>query len=142
MFNRVLVPIDGSLEGYDIADRAIELASLHEATLYVVFIEVLAPGFAPGGIAQAPTEVTPPDGTDESAALEHVAELAADAGVNCKTTSKRGERHLAILNAAADARADLIIIQAPQRRLWQRLPVTTADRVVRQAETSVLMVQF
>lgn len=137
MFRRVLVPIDGSLGGYDLAERAIELAATFEADLYLVLIERLSTSFTLGGLVWAPTDATP--GVDDTeAAIEYVADRAGEAGVDCRQLTKRGERHLAILHAAKDCRADLIVLQSPERRLWRRLPITTADRVYRQASAAVI----
>lgn len=138
MFDRLLVPVDGSIKGYELAERAIELAVTFDAELHAVFVKALAPGFTPEGIAQAPSEVAPSDIDDADDILRHVGEQAATAGVAYSSSIKRGERHLAILNAARDARVDLIVLRLPDRRYWRRLPLTTTDRVVRKASTSVL----
>lgn len=138
MFTRILVPIDGSVEGYELVDRAIDLAVSFDAALYVAFIKDVSPGFTPGGIAHAPTATIPADVDDEDDALDFVARSADKRGVSCRTSVRRGEQHMAILNAAGDAKADLIVLRSPRRTLWRRLPVTATDRVVRKASASVL----
>lgn len=142
MFRRILVPIDGSAPGFELSERAINLASMFNARLYVVFVEALAPGFTPGGLAQAPSERAVPEWDDEAKALAYVGEKADENGVDYKTARKRGERHLAILHAARDANADLIVLRSPDRHLWRRLPITTANRVLRHASASVLTIEL
>lgn len=142
MFRRILVPIDGSDSGYELAKRGIELAADHDATLHVVYIQQLAPGFTRLGMTVAPYEVSPDHADDEAAALEHVSQQADRHGVTCETTTKRGQRHIAIRNAAADTAADLILLRVPDRRFWRRLPITTVDKVVRQTDRSVLLLDL
>lgn len=142
MFDRILVPTDGSDAVRPAVETAIELAEVHDATLHVLYI------------VDQPTSVS---GTGEGvpgldnllAALEKegkeatsdIASQAEERGVDATTAVRRGNPHDDILSYATDNDVDVIVMGTHGRTGVKRaLLGSVTEDVVRHSEVPVLTV--
>ena len=132
MYERILIPTDGRESTERAIAEAIALASEHGAelrALYVVNSAAIAPG-----VDFDDLEVI------GRRAIEHVEELAADAGVDrVEGAVTRGLRHRAILQYADESDVDLIVI-GRHRELDHLLRGSVSKRVASEAPVPVLVV--
>jgi nucleotide-binding universal stress UspA family protein len=142
VYTRILVPLDGSETAWHALETALQLAASTGAALhalYVIDVPVMAfyaPGFAPSIISDyyhlEGRRV--PDRAEARMKERGVTGTARIEDVDpCQDVAER------ILLAAADAKADLIVIGTHGRRgLSHLLLGSVAERVVRTAECPVL----
>ena len=137
MFERILIPVDGSEPAEDAAELGIELAVEHDATvhgLYVVEPVTITEG-GTGQIIQAMQE------TGE----EIVSELAAQAeaeGLDAATGVKTGVAHQEILDYAEANDIDLIVVGTHGRTgLGRYLLGSVTEKLVRLSDAPVLTVR-
>lgn len=138
MYDRILLPTDGS-EGSDRAlGQAIELATETGAELHVLFV-VENVSYAP---EMADERVTLQlRGIGENA-IESVRERAEAAGVDVETAIEEGTPHRAILEYADESDVDLIVMGTHGRSgLDKYLLGSVTERVVRTADVPVLTVR-
>jgi len=138
MYDRILVPTDGSAGVERAVDHAIGLAEAHGATIHTVYVVNTA---SYGGI---PME-TSWDGirdvlTEEGqAALDRVVSLGEDAGVDVETAVLDGSPSRQIVDYAEQVDCDLIVMGTHGRGGLNRLLLgSVAERVVRCSEIPVL----
>jgi nucleotide-binding universal stress UspA family protein len=139
MYDRILLPTDGS----DASDRAVEqaigLARETGATLLVLFV-----------VEDIPYSPELMDDEVEShlrdvgqAALEEIGARADEAGVGIETVLRQGAPHTSILEYADEADVDLIVMGTHGRSGLDRyLLGSVTERVVRTADAPVLTVRM
>lgn len=133
MYDTILVPTDGRENTDRAIEEAIELASVHDATLHTLYV-INSAEIAPG----MDFDDLEPIGEE---AVEYVARQAAEAGIeNVKTTVRHGIRHQAILDYADEQAVDLIVM-GRNRGLERFLRSSVSDRVAEDASTPVLVVE-
>lgn len=142
MFDRILIPTDGSDAVNPAVEMALSLAQTHDATLHVLFI------------VDQPTSVS---GTGEGFSgldnlldtLEEegqqvtgeIGEQAADRGVEAERAVRRGNANEDILTYADDHDIDLIVMGTHGRTGVKRaLLGSVTENVVRHSEIPVLTV--
>lgn len=129
MYERILVPTDGSTGTAHVAMQAFDLASQYGATVDLL-------------------HVVEPDGDDElresgRQAVSTLEELAAVYDLNITREIREGDPTEEILAAADERDTDLIVMGTHGRSgLQWRLIGSVAERVVRHAEPSVLTVSL
>lgn len=133
MYDAILVPTDGRPNTERAIEEAIELASVHDATLHALYVinsAEIAPGMAFDDLEPVGNE-----------AVDYVASRAADAGIDdVRTTVTHGLRHRAILDYAADNDVDLIVM-GRNRGLDRFFRKSVSDQVSKETTTSVLVVE-
>ncbi len=139
MYERVLVPTDGS-EGSTVAiDHALDLARTYGATLealYVVDTANVSTEVTGGAVIEAMERTG-------RKAVDAVAERAAAAGVDCDGEIARGTPHRAILDHAEESGADLIVMGTHGRTgLTRYLLGSVTEKIVRLSEVPVLTVRI
>jgi nucleotide-binding universal stress UspA family protein len=141
LYDRILVPTDGSEGGRDAVRHAAALAAEHGATLVGVYVLNSA------GYAALPTE-TNWEGldqvlrTDGEAALESVREIAAERGVDVETRLLEGTPSREIVEFAERDGCDLIVMSTHGRGGIDRLLLgSVAEKVVRAANVPVTTVR-
>jgi nucleotide-binding universal stress UspA family protein len=141
IYDRILVPTDGSDGVARAVCHAAALAASHGATLHAVYV------VSTGAYAGLPTE-TNWEGVDEmlradaEAALADVAGLAADYGVDCETRVLEGRPHREIVEYAERTGCDLVVMGTHGRGGIDRLLLgSVAERVVRAARVPVMTVR-
>lgn len=140
-YRRLLVATDGSDRASAAAEQAIALAKATGASLAFLFVIDVRPVYSRYGLAALPSqdEIESERNRGESIVGGHETD-AADAGVDAEGIVVRGTPHLLITSMANDVDADAIVIGAPRPRTFSRvLGVSTTDRVVRNADCSVIV---
>ncbi|UPM45030.1 universal stress protein [Halocatena salina] len=142
MFDRILIPTDGSDAVRPAVETAINLAEIHDAILHVLYI-VNQPTIVSGTGEGVP-------GLDNLlAALEKtghetttvVADQATDQEIDVQTAVQRGNPHDDILTYATEHDIDLIVMGTHGRTGVKRaLLGSVTETVVRHAENPVLTV--
>ncbi|WP_290816343.1 universal stress protein [Halovivax sp.] len=141
MFDRILVPTDGSEHAEAAAADAIELAADQGATLHV--ISIADPG--PLGDVRLPGDAARPgEALRERAAefVDAVIERAEAAGVDATGTVREGSPPSTILEYAREIDADLIVMGTRGQGGLHRMAVgSVADHVIRVGDVRVLVVE-
>ncbi|WP_460918485.1 universal stress protein [Salinarchaeum chitinilyticum] len=141
MYERILVPTDGSAGVERAVDHAIDLAAAHGATIHAVYVVNTA---SYGGIPMETSWDGIRDVLSEEgeAALDRVTELAAAAGVEVETAVVDGSPSRQIVEYAEQVDCDLIVMGTHGRGGLDRLLLgSVAERVVRSSEIPVLTVR-
>lgn len=133
MYDDILIPTDGRANTDRAIEEAIDLATVHEATLHALYVinsAEIAPGMDFEDLEAAGTE-----------AVEYVAAQATDAGVSeTRTRVRHGLRHEAILDYASGHDIDLIVM-GRNRGLERFLRRSVSDQVTQATATPVLIVE-
>jgi nucleotide-binding universal stress UspA family protein len=140
MYNRILVPTDGSAASRAAAREAIELAGEFGATIYVVYVvdesisNLLFTTSSMDKALEAMSEV----GRQATAEIE---ELAADASIPVEVETIRGMQvSEAIIEYATGHDVDLIVMGTSGRRGVEHVVGSTTERVLERSPIPVLSV--
>lgn len=141
MYDRILVPTDGSPGVERAVEHAVDLASAHGAALLAVYVVNTA------SFATLPME-TSWEGMgdmlreDGASALQRVEEIAAGAGVPAETHLLEGSPSREIVRFAETEGVDLVVMGTHGRGGIDRLLLgSVAERVVRSSTVPVLTVR-
>jgi nucleotide-binding universal stress UspA family protein len=139
MYDRILVPTDGSTGTAHVALHALELAEQHGATVYAINV--------------IDSSITSYLGNDDDAAnsldaqaqnaVGMVERMAESYGIACETAVREGDPADTILTYATDIDADLIVAGTHGRSGVKRhLLGSVTERLVRHADAPVLTVSL
>ncbi|WP_255192041.1 universal stress protein [Natronobeatus ordinarius] len=147
MYDRILVPTDGSEQAIAAIDDGIELAQLTGATIHALYVvEPIPLGRFPAGIEAAGSDwddVVDEQKSEGKRAVETIAERAADAGVDVVEAIEHGKPSVKILEYVDDQDVDAIVMGTHGRTGAGRLMLgSVAEKVVRQSEVPVLTVRM
>lgn len=141
MFDRILIPTDGSDAVMPAIETALDIAETYDATLHVLFI-VEPPSSVAGGDGFT--------GVDNllnelervgHRATDTIAARAKDSDIGTETAVRRGNPHDDILTYATEQDIDLIVMGTHGRTGVKRaLLGSVTEGVVRHSETPVLTV--
>jgi nucleotide-binding universal stress UspA family protein len=138
MYDRILLPTDGSRGNSRAVEQAIGLAAQSDARLHVLFVvEDLpyAPEMMDGQVEARLREIG-------EEAISDIRQRADDAGVSVETALEDGTPHQSILEYADEEGMDLIVMGTHGRSGLDRyLLGSVTERVVRGADTPVLTVR-
>lgn len=143
MYDRILVPTDGSVEGERAVEHAIELALVHDATIEAIYV-VNAASY--GGL---PME-TAWDGISDAlrdegrAAVERIEDLVTrrEPSIDVETKVLEGSPSRVIVEQSAVSDCDLVVMGTHGRGGIDRLLLgSVAERVVRSSPVPVLTVR-
>jgi nucleotide-binding universal stress UspA family protein len=141
IYQRILVPTDGSAGSARVLEHAVGLAAVHGATVHALYV------INSGSFAGLPMESSW-EGLDEmlrsdgEAAMEEVRAVAADAGVPVETTVAEGTPSREIVRFAEQEGCDLVVMGTHGRGGIDRLLLgSVAEKVVRASEVPVLTVR-
>ncbi len=138
MYDRILLPTDGSKGNSRAVTQAIALAAETGAELHVLFVVEempYAPEMMDGQIEERLRQI----GTD---AVEDIRDRADEAGIDIETVIEDGTPHRAILEYADEAGIDCIVMGTHGRSGLDRyLLGSVTERVVRSAGIPVLTVR-
>lgn len=137
MFDRILIPPDGT-SGSDCAvENGLELAAKHDAEIYALYVVDTDSAMGHYDVAVERAEATGEE------AVEAVEGRAAESGYDMSVTKafRYGNPHEEILDYAADHDVDLIMMGTHGRSGFERLlsAGSVADRVVREADVPVMV---
>ena len=142
LYDRILVPTDGSTEGELAVCHALDLAAVHGASVRAIYVVDTA------RYAGMPMETTW-EGVgdllydDAEAALETVEALAADRDVDVETAAVEGSPSREIITHAEEAGCDLVVMGTHGRGGIDRLLLgSVAEKVVRGSSVPVLTVRI
>lgn len=142
LYDRILVPTDGSEEGELAVCHALDLAAVHGASVRAIYVVDTA------RYAGMPMETTW-EGVgdllydDGEAALETVEELAADRDVEVETAVVEGSPSREIVTHAEATDSDLVVMGTHGRGGIDRLLLgSVAEKVVRGSSVPVLTVRI
>lgn len=138
MYDRILVPTDGSTGTAHVALHALELAEQHDATVYAIHV-----------IDSSITSYLGDDDATDSLsaqaenAVSMVDRMAESHGIACETAVREGDPAETILDYAADIDADLLVAGTHGRSGVKRhLLGSVTERLVRHADAPVLTVSL
>ena len=137
MYERILLPTDGSVSTDKAVEQALNLADAYDAGLHV--LSVVDRTIVPPDVR---SDILYDELEDECAdAVSDVEAAANEAGVDVETTVLRGTPHRVILDYADDNDIDCIVMGTHGRRGLDRyLLGSVTERVVRMADVPVLTV--
>jgi nucleotide-binding universal stress UspA family protein len=139
IYDRILVPTDGSAATESATDHAIGLARQYGATLHALYVvDVGTYSSLEAGADVVADELR----SEGQTAVEVVAGRAADAGVDVETAVETGIVHRTVVDYAADNDIDLVVMGTHGRTgVGRFLLGSVAEKVVRTAEAPVLTVR-
>jgi len=139
MYDRILVPTDGSDQATTAVETAIELAARFDASLHVIHVVEL--GELPPGLEEEGADAFARRGEEVLAGAEELA-TAAGWDVTTATIEVPEPTHRAILDYAADQDVDLIVMGTRGRTGFDRLALgSVTEWTLRQSPIPVLTVQ-
>jgi len=136
MYERILVPTDGSDHSGLAAEQAIDLAERFDANVHALFV---VEQNGPSGHWDFAVEEQEATG---EAALNAVAARGDERGVHVERHLRRGTPSEEIVDAAADYEVDLIVMGTQGRTGFSRIATagSTTERVVRLTAIPTLVV--
>ena len=136
MYERILVPTDGSDHSDLAADHAMNLAEQFGATIHALFVVEQA---GPSGHWDFAVETQEATGEE---ALDAVAALGGERGVHVERHLRRGTPSEEIVDAATDYEVDLVVMGTQGRTGLSRVATagSTTERVVRMTGVPTLVV--
>jgi nucleotide-binding universal stress UspA family protein len=139
MYDRILLPTDGSGPSDAARDHAVGLAETYDATLHVIYVvndDALRAARIDSDVVVAGFE------EEGTRLVGDVASAAAAADVPCETAVLRGRPAEVITDYAAEHDMDLVVMGTHGRHGVQRLLLgSVTERVVRTSTVPVLTVQ-
>lgn len=140
MFNRILVGLDGSAGAFKALDAAIGLAAEHGGELVAVSVEERLPHYA-AMIDEVDETKRQADAYFEGVQREAY-ERAKRAGIELRVRVLAGHAAQCIVDYATAEKVDLLVLgHSGHSGIWGTFLGTTADKIVRHAPCSVLVVR-
>ena len=147
MYDRILVPTDGSSTAEVAFEHAVELATRYDAeihALYVVDTDAMSIALGPeqvdrvlNGQFEGMSEIR--DKAEE--AIDRVAAIAEESGVECHTEIRGGQPHRKIRDAIDDDGIDVVVMGSHGRSgLKRRIMGSVTERVLRSTTVPVLVI--
>ncbi|QDX41713.1 universal stress protein [Salarchaeum sp. JOR-1] len=140
LYDRVLVPTDGSAETRRAVEHAVSLAAEHDATLHAVYVVNTATfaSLSAETTTEGVSDLLAAEGED---AIDAVADVAADSDVPVERVLLNGTPSREIVRYAEDNDIDLIVMGTHGRGGIDRLLLgSVAEKVVRSSHVPVLTV--
>jgi nucleotide-binding universal stress UspA family protein len=138
VYERILIPTDGSTGTAHVAMQALDLAEQYDGTVYVLHVV--------DETASSLLEATGSDSELEEQgqrAVERIDRMAQVHGVDVVTEIQTGDPATAILDYAGEIEADLIVAGTHGRSgVERRLIGSVAERLVRHADCPVMTVRL
>jgi nucleotide-binding universal stress UspA family protein len=144
MYDRILLATDGSIASENADAHAIDLAAAHDATLHVLFVLDEGVYTAYSGDEYVDEAEGPEHGLEERgrAVLDEVARRTEGRGVEVVTAMERGQPHETIVDYAAEADADLVVLGTRRRPAeYRNLLGSVTDRVLRLTDRPALVIK-
>jgi len=140
LYNRILVPTDGSREGRRAIGHAIDLAEAHGATVTTLYV-INTVSYNGVPMESSWQSVSTLLTSDAQAALDEVVDIGAERGVTVETEIIEGSPSREIMQAAETHDCDLIVMGTHGRGGLNRLLLgSVTEKVVRDARVPVLTV--
>ena len=142
MYDRILLPTDGSDGTEQALSHALEIAEGRDATIHAHSV-VDRRLYLPADEEQKP-ELKETMQDDAQAVVARVADGAAEAGVDCTTVVRDGVPYREILEYAAETPVDLVVMGTHGRSGRDKLANlgSVTERVVENTDTPILVVRI
>lgn len=138
MYERIVIPTDGSTGTAHVAMQALDLADQYGGTVHVVHV-----------VDETARSLLEATGSSDQLrqegeqAVERIAKMAGNMGVDTVTEVLEGDPADTILDYAADVDADLVVAGTHGRSgVERRLIGSVAERLVRHADCPVMTVRL
>ncbi|MFO8115031.1 MAG: universal stress protein [Halorubrum sp.] len=142
LYDRILVPTDGSDEGECAVAHALDIAAVHDASVHAVHVVDTA-SYAGMPMEASWEGVTDLLRSDATEAVDAVEELAEGTGIDVHTAVVEGSPSREIVRYAEENGCDLIVMGTHGRGGIDRLLLgSVAEKVVRAAVVPVLTVRL
>ncbi|MDR5674077.1 Nucleotide-binding protein, UspA family [Halalkaliarchaeum sp. AArc-CO] len=139
MYDRILIPTDGSPAAEAAIEHAIDIAEKYDATVHALFV---VDGAAYSTLEAGAEIVMEALESEGKRAVERIAEIADDAGLDCETSVVSGTAYRSIREYIDDHDIDLVVMGTHGRRGIDRyLLGSVTERVVRTSDVPVLTVR-
>lgn len=139
MYDRILVPTDGSGATERAVEQAVDLARQYGATIHTLYA-VDAGAYT--SLEAGADIVLESLETEGESAVQRVADAARDAGVDVTTSIRTGTAHQVILDYADEQDCDLIVMGTHGRSGLNRyLLGSVTEKIVRSSDVPVLTVR-
>lgn len=138
MYEAILFPTDGSAGAGKAFEHALALAEDQEATLHILHvIDVVAPA---ASLHEMIAERMIETGTE---LVDSIAESTSDRGVDVETVVREGDPAETIVDYAANAGIDLIVMPTHGRpELSKSILGSVTDKVIRTGDVPVTVIKF
>jgi nucleotide-binding universal stress UspA family protein len=142
MYNRVLVPLDGSKTAEAILPFVLEIAGPLDVEVTLLRVVVPIPPSAVEGTRELTVEDVEGRRAEAQAYLDRLAAELRDRGVRVQTAVRRGDPAVEIAAAAEELQADLVAMTTHGRSgLGRLLFGSVAEAVLRSTDLPVLMMR-
>ena len=139
MYDRVLIPTDGSTASEGAIERAIDLANQYGATLHALYVVDAGTYSSLEAAADVVADELRAEGTE---AVEAIAARGADSGVAVETAVETGVVHRAIVDYVDRQEIDLVVMGTHGRTgVGRFLLGSVAEKVIRTADVPVMTVR-
>lgn len=140
MYTDLLVPTDGSDVSAAAVDQGIAIAEGSGATVHFLYVVDIGTEMSASAVGTIADDLTETLSEEVDRTLDEATGKADDAGVTSERVTLEGIPHEAIIEYSAEHGIDLICLGASGRSgLKEHLLGSTTDRVIRSADTSVLV---
>lgn len=137
MFDRILIPTDGSQPARRAAETGVDLAREHDATVQALY--VIDPVYAEEAGSQKVSDALQ---RKAERTVGELAELAESAGLAAETEVRTGTAYDEIIDASEDLDSDVIVMGTHGRTgLGRYLLGSVTQKVVRLSDVPVLTVR-
>ena len=142
MYDRILLPTDGSDGTEQALSHAVEIATGRDATIHALSVIDRRLYLAADETRKSELKSSLRD--DARAAVDRVADGAADAGVDCTTAVRDGVPARVILEYAAERPVDLVVMGTHGRSGRDKLANlgSVTERVVENVDAPILVVRI
>ncbi|MDQ2053872.1 universal stress protein [Halobellus sp. H-GB7] len=139
MYDKILVPTDGSAATEGAVEHAIELAKQYDATVHALYVVDTG---AYSSLEMGSDIVIEALQEEGNTAVEEVEERGEEAGVDVVTTVETGIAHRVIVDYVAEEGIDLVVMGTHGRTgVGRFLLGSVAEKVVRTADAPVMTVR-
>ncbi|OUJ18128.1 Nucleotide-binding protein UspA family [Methanonatronarchaeum thermophilum] len=141
MYDRILIPNDGSDKTEEAIKEGIELAKLTGAELHTIFVVNIATfeNIPETGVWNQTKGILEKEG---EAANKEVERKCEDQGVKCKSKILSGKPHTEILDYAKKNKIDLIVMGTTSKKGVDKFLLgSVAEKVLRSSESPVMVVR-
>ena len=140
MFTKILLAYDGSDGANRALELGIDLARTHQAELWALSVEETLPRFS--GTIDEVQEEKEYQNRYYGQLLDAAMARARDAGIELKTLLRTGHAAKTIIDVAQEGKFDLVLVgHSGLSAVWAKFLGTTAEKVSRHADCSVLIVR-
>jgi nucleotide-binding universal stress UspA family protein len=142
MYDRILLPTDGSDGTEQALSHAVEIATGRDATIHALSVVDRRLYLAADEDQKSGLKASMRN--DAEAAVDRVADGAAAAGIDCTTAVRDGVPSRVILEYAAETPVDLVVMGTHGRSGRDKLANlgSVTERVVENADTPILVVRI